>query len=243
MIAYTLCLVGDIAHIIIRYKYFLTSQDWILSEAYLAGANDTAYYLGNFTFFLLLLQRIKTSFQLSKCMMRYLLLLLIISITSSTIYCFLMFYGAGKTGSKVESDAEIISYPLAVGDFILNLSLFVIFVHKIYNKDSMEGMEIADDISTSVSQGGINEDKKAIWNVMIKHCMLFGIVLIVNQAWPVLVIIDILIVDANNFPYILARDYTIRSFENVTNIVILWLALKINNDIYVIYVNVGIYVF
>ena len=232
MLAYTFCTIGDITQVIIRYKYFLTSQDWSTSEAYLAGAKDLIYYIGNFTFFLLLFMRIKTSFQLSKYIMSYLTVLLTISVVFSFSYCFFCFYSAGKSGILLNSLLSIAIYPLSTSDFILNLSLFILFIYKIKNKDTMEGVEVADDVLDDISSD-YNSDKKAIWNVMIKHCVLFGIALLSNQAWYIEVIVDCLSTTQTNFPTELIRDYTVRSVENVTNIIILWLVLKVNNGKYV----------
>ena len=237
MIVYALCTIGDIIHIILRYKYALYSQAWSISDAYLGGIKDILYYIGNFTFFWLLFMRIKISFQVSKWIMYYLSLLLIISIIIASIYCFFIFYFAGKSGIIVDFYLGSTTYPLSISDFILNLSLFILFIYKIKNKDTMEGMEIADDVLEDVSSdivSNYNCDKQAIWNVMIKHCVLFGIFgIFLNQAWYIEVWIDCFNTTQTNFPNILIREYTVRSFENLTNIIILWLALKVNNDKYV----------
>ena len=64
-----------------------------------------------------------------------------------------------------------------MSDFALNLSLFILFIYKIKNKDSMEGVEVADDISNTDSNTSslcADNNKKTIWNVMIKHCVLYN---------------------------------------------------------------------
>ena len=43
---------------IIRYKFYLTNSEWTSADAYLAGVKDLLYYMGNFTFFLLLFKRL-----------------------------------------------------------------------------------------------------------------------------------------------------------------------------------------
>ena len=236
MIAYTSCTIGDVIHMIIRFGNYLASNEWHLSESYLAGINDAVYYFGNFIFFVLLFMRIKTSFQLTKAIMYYLSMLLIMSIMCSIIYCFIIFYFVGKPGVTLNNYLLITSYPLSITDLLLNMSLFFLFICKIKNKDTMEGIEIADNISTqsSNSNGPVSiSNNRVIWNVMIKHCVLFGIAMISNQLWYVTTIIDALEISNTNFSSVLIRDYTARSVENTINIVILWLVLTVNNDKYV----------
>ena len=232
MIALTLCTIGDIAHMIIRYKYYLTSQTWHTSEQYLATPKSIAYYFGNVTFFILLLLRIKTSFQLSKCTMYYLSLLLTISALLAIAYCFCLFYPSIASFEMWYFYAIICQYLLAIIDFMLNLSLFTLFIYKIKNKDSMEGMEVVVLNKQSIDYD-YNSDKKAIWNLMIKHCVLFGIAIISNQTWYINSIIGYTNPKGSPLEYKIAESYTARSVENVINIVIFWLVLKVNNDKYV----------
>ena len=236
MILFTLCAIGDITGSIHRYMYELSSQEWDSSSAYLGSTKTSIYYIGNFTFFTLLLMRIKTSFQVSKCTMIYLYTLLVILIITATIYCLLLIYFLGRltTTTDIFGYLWIIALFCTIfSDFILNLSLFILFVYKIKNKDSMEGMEIADDLSGINNEH--NSEQKAIWNVMIKHCILFGIALFSNQMWSLTVIVvDLTSVDLKyGFASALIRIYMTRSVQLMINTVILWLVLKINNDRYV----------
>ena len=236
MIAYTLCTIGDIAQVIIRYEYYLPSALWHHNEAYLSGTVDFIYYTGNVTFFILLFMRIRKSFQVSKSIMYYLSLLLLISIICCIAWCFIVIYFSDTTGVILEYYIAIDSWPLSIDDFLLNLSLFILFIHKIKNKDSMEGIEVADDVSSFGTDDEYNDKSKVIiWNVMIKHCVLFGISLFLNQVWYLANIINALATTESitNFSLLLIKDYTARSVENLINIIILWLVLKINNDKYV----------
>ena len=231
MIAYTICSIGDITHMIIRYKYYLASNDWHPWESYLAGVKDGMYYIGNVTFLTLVFMRIKISFQVSKCAMYYLSLLLFISIICEFMWVFIIIYFAGGSIGNAEFYTALASYPAAVNDFVLNLSLFILFIYKMRHKDSIEGIEIADDIisteSDSDDNGHHNIQQKAVWNVMIKHCILFGIALLINNTWYIVNMINSPTASA------LIRIYTPRDVENAINIIILWLVLKINNDKYV----------
>ena len=149
------------------------------------------------------------------------------------MFCFLVFYYVG--GPLNLDYFAISSYIMSISDFILNLSLFILFVYKIKNKDSMEGMEISDDVSfIGAANHDLNDDKKAIWNVMIKHCVIFGIIMFSNQLFYIIAIID-----EKAFGFIAEESlrliviYTVRSIGNVITIGHLWLVLKINNSKYV----------
>eukprot|EP01084_Bolivina_argentea_P092909 167128_1 len=232
MISYTLCTIGDITEMIIRYIHYIKLNSWFRFEGYLIAAKDVAYYVGNLTFFLLLFTRIRISFQVSKYSMYFLCLLLVTSTIFSIIFCIITIYFAGKINSRYTSTrlhyTVLCSYPLSISDFALNISLFILFIYKIKNKDSMEGQEMLDDGSSSAAS--CMDDKKAIWNVMIKHCILFGIALFVNQSWYIVNIID----DSDHLDvYVtLIMIYVVRAIENAINIIILWLVFKINHHSY-----------
>ena len=229
MLAYTICAILDIVHMVLRYKYYLDYDIYNSTEQYIAASNDIVYYLANFTFFVLLFLRIQTSFQLSRCNICYLLLLLTISTIGSIVYCFIMFYKIADSTADMYSYTARITYSLSISDFILNLSFFVLFIHKIQNKDSTEGMEIADDMESVHSQ---NSEQKAIWNLMIKHCVLFGIAMISNQLFYISMIIIQSEDHNSSISYAFPKWYTTRSFDNMINVVIFWLVLKVNNAKY-----------
>ena len=98
-------------------------------------------------------------------------------------------------------------------------------------------IEIADDLDISLFTGDSSSfnDKRSIWNVMIKHCVLFGIALLSNQLWYVSVLVDIQSIQyvIDHWTSVLLRVYVLRAVENLINIIILWLVLKVNNDKYV----------
>ena len=233
MLSYTLCSMGDLFQILYIYSAGLESNDWSAFQSHIAGGKDIIYYTGNIAFFLLLLTRIKTSFQVSKCIMIYLFIILLISAIFSGIWCCIYFIKLSP--SKQFSYTVMTSYPLSIIDFILNLSLFIIFIYKIKHKDSMEGFDIdtisGDDIESCFNQSG----KKAVWNVMIKHCVLFGIALISNQSWYIANIITISkpLSSEISTNEMLIITFTIRAIENMINIVILWLILRVNNNKYI----------
>ena len=230
MISFTLCTLGDIIHLMIRYHFNLTSHRWNPSDAYLAGIKDILYYIGNVVFFILLFRRIKTSFQLSKCIMCCLTILLAIFIIFCFIYCYIILSFVGQSGSKVEQYWANASYPVSFTDFLLDACLFILFIYKIRNRHSIEGIEIADDIIMSRQSIDQYNNKKSIWNVMIKHCVLFGVALFLNQSWYIINVLDNSDITLS---WALVRGYSVRAVENVVNIFILWLVLKVNNHRYI----------
>ena len=240
ILAYTLCTIGDISACILRYAYYLSYSELTPIEAYFAGAKDVIYYSGNVTFFILLFQRIQTSFRLSKCTMIYLSSLLTISMLSSLAWCLIVFITA-QDSQTLSYDLLFAWYPLTISDFLLNLSLFILFLHKIKRKDTIEGVEAADDISVRRRQPSLSlnynydhdHDKQRIWNVMIKHCVLFGIALISNQSWYIVNFAGPILIQASSLSNGFIREYTARAIENTINVIVLWLVLKINNEKYV----------
>ena len=88
MVAYIVCSLGDMIQMILRFKNksLLESDRLTEFELYLVTGKGALYYLGNATFFMSLLMRIRKSFQVSKCAMGYLSLLLVLSVTFSILY-------------------------------------------------------------------------------------------------------------------------------------------------------------
>ena len=135
MICYTLCTIGDITQTMLRYKTYLTYSEWDSSEAYLVGTKNAIYHFGNIIFFILLFMKIKIAFQISKLFISYLSLLLIIFSIVSIIYCITLLDAVGKSIPDEHHTLSLISYPLSITDFLLNMSLFILFIYKIKNKD------------------------------------------------------------------------------------------------------------
>ena len=235
MLLYCLCTIGDTTQMIIKYKYYPQSEEWDLFSAYFATSKDAIYFFGTGTFFMLLIMRIKKSFQLSKCIMIYLSILLIILIICCIVYCFFVIYSAQKPENTMQAYWYKATYPVSVTDFVLSLSLLILFIYKIRNKDNMEGMEICDNLASIDYDGrmDLDADKTAIWNVMIKHCVLFGIASLSTQIWYITGFVTIPAISIITLPSELLIQYTGRAITNAINIVILWLALKLNNDKYI----------
>ena len=78
-----------------------------------------------------------------------------------------------------------------------------------------------------------NSDKQLLWNVMIKHCILFGTALLANQSFYLTVILAFTIHDNSTFSSKVMSCCVVNAIENTINVMILWLALRMNNDKYV----------
>ena len=246
MLPYLLSTVGDTIQMIIRYNKYLMSPYMNATETTLVAAGIFNYNFGNISFIILLLIRIKSSLQISKQIIHYLSLLLfvyfILSIWLSIVY---IIHNDGDDGADTRVFyLSIITPALSIIEFLSDVSLWFIFIYKIKNKDSMEGMEnindnhgsyysISEDIDTEDHH--IN-DKRSIWNVMIKHCVLFAIAISSNQSfWVTTLILTYHQPLRRNFgtSRLLIVRWMARSVSSVVNIIILWLVLKINNEKYI----------
>ena len=149
MILYTITAIGDFGQMIVRDKYYLNYHHYTLFGNYFMSIKDLFYYIGNFTFFLLLFMRIKLSFQVSKSVMCFIFSLLLISFSFQMAYCGVYLYFANDNDSQGNwvQYFDIGTYGSAVCDFIINIILFVLFIYKITHKETMEGMHISDVVA------------------------------------------------------------------------------------------------
>ena len=234
MVAYTICNIGDVIQFTSRSVNDPNFNGFTVPQNNLDGSIHVFYHFGNITFFLLLLSKIRRSFQIKRCSMNFLLFLLLLSTIFSALFCFEILYFGGNTSNYEWEDLYLYptSIALLVCDFTLNFSLLILFIHKIKNKDSIEGLPSILDVAINESDYG--DTRRKIWNVMIKHCILFGTSLLANQLWYIMITINL------SYRYQLQdrgisflEEHTIRCIENCVNIFILWLVLRINNDKYV----------
>ena len=111
MLAYTICTVGDNIVMCIRYQNYPNLVGFTRRESYVDSAKDSIYYMGNMAFFILLLSRIQTSFQLSRRIMLYLRILLTTSIIFSIGFCFVLFYFGPR---QKNDDLEYLHYMMSI---------------------------------------------------------------------------------------------------------------------------------
>ena len=108
-------------------------------------------------------------------------------------------------------------------DFTLNVVIFTIFTTK------MKGM--VANIDSSVSDK-VQKDVELISNTVTKHCILFGIAMFMNQAFYSIALYGA-IVDAWANTRFKNLGYSVRAFENILNVIVLWLLLSINYSKYI----------
>ena len=230
-ISYTLSTIGDIAHCCIRYQYDLESKEWTVPEAYLAFANTIFYFIGNAAFFTLVFKRIQLSFRVKYYCMLYFVVLLLLSVIFSIIWIFVDMYSINKPVVTYTYYFTKLVIAISTIDTILTLSLFVLFLYKIKNRHNVEEMEhnhSIDHYLRSPLYKDFYHDRKVIWNVMIKHSVLFGIVLLSNVSFYIICILAAYLELSSS----LILTFTSRALDNTITIIILWLVLTTNNSKY-----------
>ena len=183
---------------------------------------DAFYYLGAISFYIIAILRLNTVFQntayeINKYYFYFVCTLIVISICTATYYCFIVAILLGGTGDhvqemffKYDGPATII---LMIIDFILNSNLMVLFVYKLHQLL----------VST---QYIVESNSNSMVDVMTRHTILFGIAIGTNQLFFVSLVIGIFEGALSWWVYIF------RSTENLVNIIVLYLSLSINRDIY-----------
>ena len=220
----TLCSTGDFIHILIRFLNFPNRPYGDIYESVMVIIVMAIYYFGCVTFYLLLLQRIKAIFGLNTCVTHILSALICIYIITATISCIIVYLVHNNPENwPFLGFAQII---LSVDDFILNLALFITFFRKLRN---IVGKVDAKIITSNYG----NQMNILLINAMTKHCVLFGIALIVNQLYFLYDIYDLIFNVHRTIQSMFINTYIIRCVENAINVLILWLVLKINYNQYI----------
>ena len=111
---------------------------------------------------------------------------------------------------------------LSIIDCILNTSLFIIFWRKL--RYSIVDEVLNKDYETKVNM---------ITNVLIKHTVLFGLALVANQFWYSYIVLNDLIKHQHSWFTDEIIPYMTRALENVINIIVLCLVLKIYYNQYI----------
>ena len=228
ILSFTCCGIGDFTKTLVRFlEYPDTPQSAsnVFEEIMIIG-NDIVYYIGNITFYTLLLQRIKAIFGLKGYLLNVLLVLIGIYVITAIIYCVMIYFVLNNPGNW-----RFLGYSMAilsVDDVLLNVSLFFIFFRKL--RSSI--IEI-DDINSKIMTKNYQNQVNLILNVMIKHCVLFGIALIVNEFFFGYNIYLFLYLKHRTIEQSSIDSYLVRTVENGMTILILWLVLKINYNQYI----------
>ena len=227
MVLYTLSTIGDLAHIIIKYKNFPQRPHMDLEENISDAIVDALYFVGNIAFYILILLRIALPFQLNK-FVSYLLgfIIFIFSITSVRYIVFLFKYKFG------DLQWTWITITLSITDLILSVFILLIFICKM--------KKTIINIDPSLSKEA-EQNVNLMANVITKHSVLFGIAIIINQGFY----LSIFLYNTKLTSYhenittqfVVLVGYCIpfgvRAIESIANVLILWLLLRINYDRYI----------
>ena len=109
------------------------------------------------------------------------------------------------------------------GDFVLNVMILSIFIKKM--------RRIISDVDSTLSQA-TEQNVNLISNTVTKHSLLFGIAMIMNQAFYAVSFYGVI---ANAWRHTGFKDfvYSTRSLENIMNVTVLWLVLRANYNKYI----------
>eukprot|EP01084_Bolivina_argentea_P194808 334331_1 len=225
MIGYIITDCIDISHLTIRYLHFPDRHYQDEKEALMGSTSDATYFFGNIIFYILLLSNVYISFRLNRFMLNFTVGFLFLSTLSSIYWCFIVFYDSGQNNEiKFSNALNVAIIPLFISDLILNLTLFILFIYKLKTHPSLKG-RIIDDIT--------NYNKQVMmFNVMIKHIVLFTPVIVLNQLFYISTFFQTGH-SRDPFPILLTTTYSMRTLENISTIFILWLTLRMNKKKYI----------
>lgn len=214
----TICCIGDLTHLTVRFLYFPYCNVIVDSEVIFMSCNDAIYYIGNILFYVLLLLRIYNTFQIKKVIIIILSFFIILSALSSVGYIFTVIK-VGNDAEKFFQFGKYILFALSICDLILNINFFGIFWYQ------LRKIVVDIDIQSNIYQN--------IANVLTKHIVLFGIAIITNQLFFLWTLATSLYDPPVNYQmFIVIIAYVVRSIEIWVNVLILWLVLNINYQRY-----------
>lgn len=231
IIASTLCVLCDdirwsICAILNKSEVFYPMNQ-IMSFA------DLFYYIGALSFYTIAIYRLYISFQdtiysIHPFIIKFFIILLVIQSLGATYYCIIV-----ALQPKEDKNAFFLKYnsiasiTLMVTDFILNVSLLLLFISKL--KESLTDTLV----SSSISQIGSSMDtvSQSMVDLITRHSLLFGFAIITNQLF-----LGSQMVIFSNIGYAKFKYHFVificRSIENTANCIVLFLGLKPNRNLY-----------
>ena len=220
MMLFIFTTIGDLIHAIIKYINFPHRTEFDHKESILIMINDILYFLGDIAFYVLILLRISLPFELNKCISIILIIFVLLFTISSMAYAVTIYMNENRY-NDITNKVYILG--ISASDLLLNGSILFIFIYKmkktIINIDPTLSKEAENNVNLMT-------------NVITKHSLLFGIAIIINQGFYMTLVYGQFLQDWTIWAvYILS--YTIRSIENMINVVILWLILRINYNKYI----------
>lgn len=228
ILSLTISVIGDLIHLIIRWMDFPNATYYTPDELLLITINDAIYFIGNITFYILLLLRIYNAFKSNRIMTAFMSFVIIICILASVSYLVIIFYYNSEYFKGPDGIIQYLThlkyavYPLSISTAVLDIGFFVVFFHQ------MRRIVVDIDIQSAMYLN--------IYNVLTKQVVLFLPAVISNQLFfaylfYVTYVLPHLAVE-EYVPYLVVA-YMVRTFEVVINILVLWLIININHDKYI----------
>eukprot|EP01084_Bolivina_argentea_P281917 482461_1 len=226
IIPFCICAICDFIHMSIRDSKSPNQYPPKSVELKLIGTTHIIFFFGNTMFYTLLLSRIYIAFNLQNWIYYIISTTIFVYGMSCIGYCCLFFIlnqNDNKHLFEFYEWEQKITGVLCFVDLTLNLSLFIIFIVKL--KQIIGGFQL--DIMTAEHMAQM----QLITNVIIKHCVLFGIALITNESFFIYIL---LFATLELKTYIVFFVYAMRGLEIIVNVSVLSLILRINYDKYII---------
>lgn len=221
-----LCICCDLIHYILSFSLqidLLSPQQEILIVIVIA---NISYYIGCIFFYILLVMRVYTGFKgtvyaLSRWIFFFLWFLIITSIFASIWHISIMIFIQNEDlETKLKRPAFMI---LMLNDALLNIVLFILFIYKL-RQISISTQSLSDDISN------ISFQTNKTLHIITRHCVLFGIAILSNQLFYTSGYIISFYPPTNNV--LIGIVYQLRALENMINIMVLYLCMTLNSDLY-----------
>lgn len=224
MILFTLCSIGDTIHmsIYLEIKPDDGNDDlrpYTRDNNYVSVGMDLCYFIGNVLFYILISLRIAIPFELSRFCATLLAVCIVFFAVASIVY-----------STFLIMDFDISNYyewipvvfTFSFTDAVMSPIIFFIFIQKMRQTILNVDPTISYEAKRNVNH---------IANVMIKHSVLFGIAIIMNQGFYVVLIYRHL---RSRFGVgnVYVIGYGVRAIENITNVSILCLVLRVNYSVY-----------
>ena len=219
MVSYTLCTCTQFLLILSRYFF---NSNWLENNwvhVLFFYIKDISYWIGRYFFYVLLVNRVLTPFDLGKVI--FYSLRFIIFISAIAIACYLFLLAFFNQYSDLWRTFCII--------LVCNGVVLSVFVWIIYIKETKQTLFGIDPTTSLLAETNVI----IMVNIVAKHGLLFGIAIIFNPGY--LIISALSSYDQDGYYsdlYALGGAFT-QSLEGIINVLVLWLLLRKNYDIYI----------
>eukprot|EP01084_Bolivina_argentea_P290283 498582_1 len=162
-----------------------------------------------------------TQYEINKCLYVSLWFLIIISILASCWHVAIMLFIKNEdTETALKRPAFIV---LMTNDAFLNITLFILFIYK------LRSVSIASESMSDISNAITFQTTKTL-HLITRHSLLFGVAILSNQLFYTSGYIISFYPTTNNV--LIGIVYQLRALENIVNVMVLYLSMTINNEIY-----------